>query len=184
MTTCGPSRRRRGAGRGPEIAAADAADLIVLAHGVGPDPLSRAFADLTRLAARATKPLLLVGVSADTPLGAGLAGLVKTAALEWAAAWKCVVLEEGVPLPAVADELTRGGVEREARLGPQGRAVRIRIAGAPAAPPRAVTPGPWIVSGGARGVTAACALELARAGARRIVLRAIGTVDEPVARAS
>lgn len=122
-------------------------------------------------------------MSADTSPGAGLAGLVKTAALEWSAAWKCVVLDDAEPgamAATVADELTRGGVEREVRIGSGRRAVRIRVAGSPAAAPRAITPGPWVISGGARGVTAACALELARAGARQIVLLGRSALqDEP-----
>lgn len=163
------------------------ADLVVLLHGLGADApagaketLTRAFDDLSRLAARATKPVLLVSVATDNAAGSGLAGLVKTAALEWESAWKCLTVEPGVTAAdAVADELMRGGVEREVRRGER-RAVRIRVAGTPDGEARIITPGPWIISGGARGVTASCAIELARAGARKIVLLGRSALqDEP-----
>ncbi len=109
-----------------------------------------------------------------------MAGLVKTAALEWSADWKCITLESGTAMPAaVAAELARGGVEREVRVGAK-RAVRIRVAGPAAGATRAITEGPWVISGGARGVTATCAIELARAGARKIVLLGRSRLeDEP-----
>ena len=98
------------------------------------------------------------------------AGLVKTAALEWSAEWKCVTVADGVePLAAAAAELAHGGVEREVRLGRQ-RAIRTRVAetigrGGSTVARRAVD-----CLGGARGVTATCGLALAQAGARRIAL--------------
>jgi NADP-dependent 3-hydroxy acid dehydrogenase YdfG len=167
---------------GVTLTAADdsAADLVILLHGLGANPLRRAFDDLTRLAGRGTAPVLVVGVANTSADGAGLAGLVKTAALEWSAAWKCVTIEKGTTIAkAVAGELARGGVEREVRLGTR-RAVRIRIAGAATGASRGITPGPWVVSGGARGVTATCGIELARAGARRILLLGRSRLeDEP-----
>lgn len=137
--------------------------------------LARAFADLTALAARPTPPRLLVGLAGASPLGAGLAGLVKTAALEWQAAWLSLTLDALAPstvtdaAPLVADALTGGGIAREVRLGAR-RQVRTRVAGPAAGATRGITPGPWVISGGARGVTATCAVALAQAGASRILL--------------
>lgn len=140
------------------------------------DPrLTRAFADLTALAARPTPPRLLVGLAGASPLAAGLAGLVKTAALEWQAAWLSLTLDAPAPAaladaaPQVADALLGGGIAREVRLGAR-RHVRTRVAGPAAGSARGITPGPWVISGGARGVTATCAIALAQAGASRILL--------------
>jgi len=140
------------------------------------DPgLARAFADLTALAARPVPPRLLVGLAGASPLSAGLAGLVKTAALEWQAAWLSLTLDTPAPAtlvdaaPQVADALCGGGIAREVRLGAR-RHVRTRVAGPAAGAARGLTPGPWVISGGARGVTATCAVALAKAGASRILL--------------
>ena len=113
---------------------------------------------------------------------AGVAGLVKTAALEWSAEWKCITVADDVePLAAAAAELAHGGVEREVRLGRQ-RAICTRVEETIGHVVRPLPEGPWIVSGGARGVTATCGLALARAGARRIVLMGRTPLeDEPAA---
>lgn len=147
----------------------DQADLLVLAHGLHPEAARTAFAALTPLAARAIRPRVLVGIAADTIDGAAFAGVVKTAALEWSASWKCVTLAAGTAPNAVASELARGGNDREVRLGAE-REVRVRVADALGTAHRQLPAGPWIVSGGARGVTADCVVELVQAGARTIAL--------------
>ena len=172
---------------GPQAAAAGASGAAAdaLAGSPAPTPrvpvhaddpgLARAFADLTALAARPVPPRLLVGLAGASPLAAGLAGLVKTAALEWQAAWLSLTLDTPAPAtvadaaPQVADALVDGGIAREVRLGAR-RHVRTRVAGPAAGATRGLTPGPWVISGGARGVTATCAVALAQAGASRILL--------------
>jgi NAD(P)-dependent dehydrogenase (short-subunit alcohol dehydrogenase family) len=141
-----------------------------------------AFTQLTALAARPTPPRVVIGVLRDSVATAGVAGLVKTAALEWSAEWKCITVADDVEaLAGAAAELAHGGVEREVRLGRQ-RAVCIRVAETAGREVRPLSEGPWIVSGGARGVTATCGLALAGAGARRIVLMGRTPLeDEPPA---
>jgi NAD(P)-dependent dehydrogenase (short-subunit alcohol dehydrogenase family) len=150
-------------------APADTADVLVLLHGLGSDAAASAFAALTPLAARATHPRLLVGVAADTVDGAAFTGVIRTAAVEWGSAWKCVTITGPSNVAAVAAELAHGGGDREVRLGSV-REVRTRVLATIAGDERALPDGPWIVSGGARGVTAECVIALARAGARKIVL--------------
>ena len=172
------------AAHGLTLSAADPADaeLVVLTDGLGADAVRTAFTHLTALAARPTPPRVVVGVLRDTVDTAGVAGLVKTAALEWSAEWKCITVADDVePMAAAAAELAHGGVEREVRLGRQ-RAVCIRVAETVGHTLRPLPEGPWLVSGGARGVTATCGLALARAGARRIVLMGRTPLeDEPAA---
>lgn len=109
---------------------------------------------------------------------AGLPALVKTAALEWPrATLKSIDIERGTRddaalADAVADELLRGGGEIEIALPASGgrftlksvaRAVRPSVA--------AIDAGDVVVvSGGARGVTAACIVEWARQCKARFVL--------------
>lgn len=167
-----------------DAAPADIADVLVLLHGLGPDAASSAFAALTPLAARATHPRLLVGVAADTIDGAAFTGVIKTAAVEWGPAWKCVTLTGPSNVAAVVPELTHGGGDREVRLG-RVREVRTRVTEAIAGDERALPDGPWIVSGGARGVTAECVIALARAGATKIALLGRTPLeDEPASCAS
>ena len=155
---------------------------MVLTDGLGADAVRAAFTHLTALASRPTPPRVVLGVLRDTVNAAGVAGLVKTAALEWSAEWKCItVADDLAPLAAAAAELAHGGVEREVRLGRQ-RAICTRVEETIGQVVRPLPEGPWIVSGGARGVTATCGLALARAGARRIVLMGRTPLeDEPVA---
>jgi NAD(P)-dependent dehydrogenase (short-subunit alcohol dehydrogenase family) len=167
---------------GLTLSAADptSADLVVLAGRA--DAVRSAFIHLTALAARPTPPRVVMGILGDHVDTAGVAGLVKTAALEWSAEWKCVTVADDVePLAAAALELAQGGLEREVRLGRQ-RAVCIRVAETIGGVVRPLPEGPWVVSGGARGVTATCALALAGSGARRIVLMGRTPLDdEPAA---
>lgn len=151
-------------------AAGREADVLILLHGVDADPLRAGFRDLSSLATDAHRPRVLVGVAADSVQGAAFHALVRTAALEWSAAWKCVTIDAGAdPFRETALELAAGGADREVRISGQ-REVRTRIIAPPRGAARTLPDGVWIVSGGARGVTAACAIALAHAGAKRIAL--------------
>jgi NAD(P)-dependent dehydrogenase (short-subunit alcohol dehydrogenase family) len=163
-----------------EASALDA-DVLVCLHGLGTEVSIPAFADLGPLAARYRPPRMLVGVAWDTVEGAALAGLIKTAGLEWGAPWTCITLRAGTPAEvALATELSQGGVGREVRFGAI-RELRSRVSAPLAAPTgglRALSGGPWVISGGGRGVTACCAITLARSGARRILLLGRSPLDE------
>ncbi|MBK9966591.1 MAG: SDR family oxidoreductase [Holophagales bacterium] len=109
---------------------------------------------------------------------AGLPALVKTAAQEWpSASLKAVDLERGGRGPealakALATELLEGGGEAEVALPASGGRFTLRSVersvetGAPVIVPGDVV----VVSGGARGVTAACVEEWARESRARFVL--------------
>jgi NAD(P)-dependent dehydrogenase (short-subunit alcohol dehydrogenase family) len=118
----------------------------------------------------------------------GLSALVKTAAQEWPkAALKAIDLEAGERNPAdlarvLADELFLGGGEIEVGLQQDGARIR------PRSVPVTVEPGEAligkddvvVVSGGGRGVTAACVVEWARdTGARFVLLGRSALVEEP-----
>lgn len=109
----------------------------------------------------------------------GIGALAKTAALEWAEARvKAIDLERGGrDAAALVDqltlELTRGGPELEVGLHADGRRTTLEVSpteapadGAPVVDRDAVL----VVSGGARGVTAATLVELARRSQPRLVL--------------
>ena len=95
---------------------------------------------------------------------AGLPALIKTCALEWPrAAVKAIDIERGDRSSAelavaLADELLAGGGEIEVALGADGARRTLISAAQPARPGESVIqPGEVVVvSGGARGVTAAC----------------------------
>jgi NAD(P)-dependent dehydrogenase (short-subunit alcohol dehydrogenase family) len=178
-----------------EGVAADA-DLIIVAHALAAistdDAVRGAFDDLTAIAAREQRPRAVVAlgpaIGAGRLAAAGVDGLVRTAAREWNATWLCIGLSDDAPAAStLADELAYGGGAREARPG----AIRQERVGALAQHPgdsavatsaRALPAGPWIVSGGGRGVTAACCVALARAGMRDVVLLGRSAlVDEPAA---
>ncbi|MCK6508023.1 SDR family oxidoreductase, partial [Myxococcota bacterium] len=108
----------------------------------------------------------------------GLAGLARTAAQEWPkAAVKAVDLERGARADqelaqALADEIVAGGPELEVGLCADGQRVTLVDRAVPAAP-GAQPLGPQdviLVSGGARGVTAATVVALARDSRARFVL--------------
>ncbi|MEM7587187.1 MAG: SDR family NAD(P)-dependent oxidoreductase [Acidobacteriota bacterium] len=109
----------------------------------------------------------------------GLAGLTKTAAHEWpGCAVKAIDLERGGRAvgelaDALVAELLEGGAEIEIGLRADGRRTTLESYMAPLGPERISSIGPESVilaSGGARGVTAATLIALARQAQPRLVL--------------
>ncbi len=178
-------------------------DGLVLLHGLSPvedpaaaiDQCRRAF---SALRAQGGAKKLLVSVAAtggglgleDPPPAAraplaGLAALVKTAALENpAAAAVAIDVADGLGEDAigafVAQELTIGGLEREVGYRADGRrysvAAEAEMARSSTMPLRA---GDVVVAtGGARGVTAPCLVTLARAVPARFVLLGRTALEE------
>jgi malonyl CoA-acyl carrier protein transacylase/acyl carrier protein len=130
----------------------------------------------------------LSGCPVEQAFVGGLAGLAKTIGQERpATAVKAIDLERagrtaGKLAIALADELLGGGIEREVGLPSDGRRLSLRMQAAEVEPGSpAVEPGDLIVaSGGARGVTAACLLELAnRFQPRLVLLGRTRLTDEP-----
>jgi NAD(P)-dependent dehydrogenase (short-subunit alcohol dehydrogenase family) len=147
------------------------ADVVIVAHGLGgPDAVHDTFTDLSGLASRSAPPSVLVHVSDTSRAGAGAAGVVKTAGREWQSDYVCCTVSDVTrAAELVADELAFGAGEREVRYTPE-RAVLARVEAPFSGAKRPVPAGPWIVSGGARGVTAACCVALAKAGMKQVVL--------------
>lgn len=122
-----------------------------------------------------------------------LAGLAKTAAREWSKARIKVidVASIGRPATSVAEDLCTEILrdDSELELGLSGNGTRIvprlqPVACLRGSSARSVTPnGVWVVSGGARGVTAHCLQALARRSPQRFVLLGRTSIDaaEPVA---
>ena len=164
------------------VATPDTADVIVVMHALSTaDPIAATFADLSIAAARSVVPKLLVHVADGSRAAAGAAGVLKTAGREWSADYLCLFdATTADVLGHLADELAYGGGEREVRWGAS-RTVLARVRSPFAGAVRPVPAGPWIVSGGARGVTAACCVALAKAGMRRVVLlgRSVLTAEPP-----
>lgn len=125
----------------------------------------------------------------DRAFFGGLAGLAKTADLEWGkASVKAIDLERGGRSPqelaaAIADELFAGGPEIEVGLHADGRRTTLQsvLADLPRAARLPLGEGDVVVcSGGARGVTAATMIALAeRTRATMILLGRTQLVDEP-----
>ncbi len=120
---------------------------------------------------------------------AGLPALLKTCALEWPqAAVKSIDLDSaGRTAQAIAvqiaDELLEGGGEIEVMLSASGARSTVHCVERPVAPgmPAITTGDVVVVSGGARGVTAACVLEWARRCKPRLVLLGRSAlIEEPV----
>jgi len=110
---------------------------------------------------------------------AGPAALARTAAIEWPSAHvRAIDIDRvGRSPDEVADalcaELLSGGVEREVGLPIAGARVVLQTVAAPLPAVSALPLDPQsvvVVSGGARGVTAACTIELARAACCRFLL--------------
>jgi acyl transferase domain-containing protein/acyl carrier protein len=130
-----------------------------------------------------------VGKSSELAWLGGLAGLAKTAAIEWPQSTvKAIDLERGGRAPealadALAEEILYGGMEREVGLpadGARGTLVSVarpgRASTTPGLPHGAVV----VASGGARGVTAASLLALAEAIQPRLaILGRAALEDEP-----
>ncbi|MFO1496276.1 MAG: SDR family NAD(P)-dependent oxidoreductase [Lysobacterales bacterium] len=124
---------------------------------------------------------------AERAYAAGMPALVKTCALEWPqAAVKAIDLERGGRPPAalaqaLADELLLGGGEIEIALRADGARRGLRSVAQPACPDAAlIQPGEVVlVSGGARGVTAACLIEWARRCPAQFVLLGRSALGEP-----
>lgn len=121
---------------------------------------------------------------------AGLAALAKTAAWEWpAASVRAIDLELAGRSPTgvaaqLLHELLEGGTELEVGLRADGSRLvpSTEEAPAPAGAPALGREDVVVVSGGARGVTAACVVELARrTGARFALLGRTPLADEPEA---
>ncbi|WP_437648433.1 SDR family NAD(P)-dependent oxidoreductase [Sorangium sp. So ce362] len=148
----------------------------------------------------AAKPALFVTVQdtggdfgvagSDRAWVGGLPGLVKTAAMEWPeASCRAIDIErDGRPAAELADaivaELLSGGVELEIGLRADGRRTTPRSVRQDAQPgPLPLGPSDVVVaSGGARGVTAATLIALARASrARFALLGRTALEDDPVA---
>ncbi|MDP1569499.1 MAG: SDR family oxidoreductase, partial [Vicinamibacterales bacterium] len=130
------------------------------------------------------------GVDADTVWTAGLAALVKTAAQEWPAVRaKAIDLERGRRptaklAAAVLQEIIAGGDELEVGLHKDGRRTTLVSVAEPVveAAPRVDATSVIVATGGARGVTAASLLELARRAQPRILLLGrTPLADEPAA---
>jgi len=138
------------------------AGTVLFTEGLSDAPMtSRHWAALKAAReARASGPQLifLQHLSADT----GLEGFTRTLRREWpdvsAACW---TLRGSVPGEAVSPWL--GQASEDLWISPDATARRIVLG--PMLSPRALAPAGnsiWLVTGGARGVTAACAIELAR----------------------
>lgn len=131
------------------------------------------------------------GLSAPKPLrawSAGLAGLVRTAAIEWPdAGVRAIDIERADRDPAaiaaaIADELLAGGTELEVGLAVDGTRTTLRSEPAPVLPGASPLGASdvVVVSGGGRGVTAATMIELARtSGAAFALLGRSALTDEP-----
>lgn len=117
----------------------------------------------------------------------GLAALIKTCALEWPqAAVKAIDIAFGerddlAAARAIADELLTGGGEIEVALGASGRRTLRSVARQARADSPLIAPEDVIVvSGGARGVTAACMIEWARTTpAQFVLLGRTELIEEP-----
>ncbi|MEV7866733.1 SDR family NAD(P)-dependent oxidoreductase [Streptomyces sp. NPDC088124] len=121
----------------------------------------------------------LGGHAPDRAWLGGVAGLVRTAAKEWPdASVKAVDCERGgrsdeAVAEAIVRELLEGGPATEAGLRADGTRTTLRSVPAPVTPaaaPRITSASVIVATGGARGVTAAALLDLARRHRPRIVL--------------
>ncbi len=161
---------------------ARAAILLALGADTGADPLLRneqAFAALKPCAAAMATAGLLVMVQGTEPWSAGVGAIAKTAALEWpAASVRSIEVEVGDRSPKalaalLVEELMAGGAQIEVALMADGRRVAPRLCveqapvSVPVAPPG---DGVLLVSGGARGVTAACLAELLAERPQRVAI--------------
>ncbi|MEJ5360337.1 MAG: SDR family NAD(P)-dependent oxidoreductase, partial [Desulfobacterales bacterium] len=157
-----------------------------LTRRLGPDLIESArlgggfFATVTRLDGAAG----FSGRRLSHPLQGALAGLAKTAAIEWPEVL-CHALDldpEWKDLRAAARAVVREALHRgpvEVGLGPDSRLVPrlVRRDDPPAGPLPLASGDAVIVTGGARGITAACVVELARQVRPALIL--LGRTPEP-----
>jgi acyl carrier protein len=109
---------------------------------------------------------------------AGLLGLAKTIAIEHPRARvRAIDAADGVTIDAIADECLRAGPVEIALDGNARRAPRAVPTPGPTAAPTLGAADVVVVSGGARGVTAACVVALARATRARFVLLGRSRID-------
>ncbi len=133
----------------------------------------------------------LNGRAGDRAWLAGLGALAKTAAAEWTkAAARAIDIDRGprdddAVADAIVRELLHGGTEIEVGLDANGRRSAIVATSAPALEAGRTIPSGavFVVTGGARGVTAAAMIELARGvrGLRLLLLGRTALSDEPAA---
>ena len=132
----------------------------------------------------------LAGVDGESVWTGGLAALAKTAAQEWPSARvKAIDLERGRRpaaklAAAIVQELVAGGDEIEVGLRKDGRRTTLASVAEPVVPVRSVVNEQSVIvaTGGARGVTAASLLALARRARPRIVLMGRTPIaEEPAA---
>jgi acyl transferase domain-containing protein len=130
----------------------------------------------------------LTGRCADRAWLAGLAALAKTAGREWPMAFtRAIDLERGdrdagALADVLVDELLEGGLEPEVGLRADGARIVVATSPTPVELARHVVEkgAVFVVSGGARGVTAPALLELARAvDLRFVLLGRTPLIDEP-----
>ncbi|MBL8215386.1 MAG: SDR family NAD(P)-dependent oxidoreductase [Bryobacterales bacterium] len=156
-----------------------------------PEALKTAFDGFTvaRALARGKKPAMLVVVrNADGPLApwaAGVDGLARTFAREWPTASVKAIGLSGFASPAeqaaaIAQELLVGGGTVDVALRADGsRLTPLRHAGEPGEGTSHVGPDSVVVvTGGGRGVTASCLIELAKAARPRIAILGRTVLDE------
>ncbi len=184
--------------RGVPARAADAVQptdtAVVLVGGLEPVASAQAASDAVHDAFRAARTVAGVArffatvqdtggalgrgnASPDRAVLGALTGLVKTAAQEWPdAALKAIDVErggrsDGELAAAIAEELLLGGPDREVALGGGVRRVPLSVRRAGVVGPARIGAGDVVVvSGGARGVTAACVIAWAEATKARFVL--------------
>jgi acyl transferase domain-containing protein/acyl carrier protein/NADP-dependent 3-hydroxy acid dehydrogenase YdfG len=157
------------------------ADAWIFLAGVGAESGARKLHwDAIRFAKAASRAKVLVTVQdSGHPWLGGLSGLAKTAALEWPSVRvKAIRIETAGRAPdaiaeALLEELLRGGHDQEVELTKSSRNVleTIETGWNLLGNPPSIPANPVIVAtGGARGVTAACLQELARAIRPKLVL--------------
>jgi acyl transferase domain-containing protein/NADP-dependent 3-hydroxy acid dehydrogenase YdfG/acyl carrier protein len=147
--------------------------------------------EIARALARGAEPPTLFVTIQDSAgdhggWAAGIAGIAKTFAREWArASVKTLDIERGVRTPAemadaIVTELLSGGSDMEVRLGADGsRLVPVLCPAELSDGVERIGPDSVIIaSGGGRGVTAACMIDLALAARPRIALLGRTPLDD------
>ncbi|TPW08939.1 MAG: putative 3-oxoacyl-acyl-carrier-protein reductase [Alphaproteobacteria bacterium] len=120
------------------------------------------------------------GRALEFALSCGVAGLAKTAAREWENGSTKAIDMQVLDASRLVDELLAGGPELEVALTADGRRHIVSDRLATLASEEASIPagGVVVVSGGARGVTARCAMELAKKKGVRLALLGRTVLDD------